>query len=235
MNISINRHAKPTFAKVGQEKTPVLIMDNFLNALKESLLSDLNSLSFDASPTYYPGIRASLPEEYVVRVASAMMPLIRQMYNIPTGYKMEFFPSYYSLVTAKPSELSLEQSVPHIDGNDDYRFALIHYLNSSAHGGTAFYRHNPTGFERVNQAKEESFWRSFDHYIAQYGKPDIGYIDASTDHFQKIGEVAYQSNRLALYPGNLLHSGSIIPDKDIDSDPNIGRLTANIFVNFIAP
>ncbi len=233
MQISINRQAKPSFGQVGSEQTPILIMDDFLENLQTSLLAARDTLNFDAFDTYYPGVRASLPEQYIVAVAAAMMPLIRQIYSVPTNLSMEYYPSYYSLVTRQADELSMLQSVPHIDGSQPHRYALIHYLNPEPHGGTAFYRHRPTGYERVTAAQEDHFWQSFDAFHAHHGEPEPGYIDASTEHFEKIGEVPYQQNRLVLYPGNLLHSGSIMLENDIDSHPVTGRLTANIFLNFV--
>ena len=47
-----------------------------------------------------------------------------------------------------------------------------------------------------------------------------------------IGEVEYRPNRMVIYPGNLLHSGLIQPDRDINDDPASGRLTANLFLYF---
>ena len=235
MDFIINRQAQPSFGQVGNEKIPVLIMDQFMANLNDSLLSNRSDLTFDAFDTYYPGIRAELPQAYIATVAIAMMPLIRQMYSIPAHLNMEFYPSYYSLVSKRPNELSTLQSVPHIDGTQLHRYALIHYLNPAPHGGTAFYRHKPTGFERVTAEQEDQFWNSFDAYHEQHGEPESGYIDSSNEHFEKIGEVPYEQNRLVLYPGNLLHSGSIIAEKDIDDSPLTGRLTANIFLNFVEP
>lgn len=233
MSFIINRQAKPSFGQVGNQKIPVLIMDQLLEDLDSSLLSDIDKLTFDQFDTYYPGIRAELPEQYIATVAIAMMPLIRQMYSIPSNLNMEFYPSYYSLVTKQPDELSTLQSVPHIDGTQEHRYALIHYLNPSPHGGTAFYRHKPTGYERITEQQKDKFWDSFDDYHNNNGEPTANYIDSSTEHFDKIGEVPYEQNRLVLYPGNLLHSGSIIHDQDIDANPVTGRLTANIFLNFV--
>ena len=201
--------------------------------LESSLLANLDKLAFDEFDTYYPGIRAELPEAYIAGVAVAVMPLIRQMYSIPSHLNMEFYPSYYSLVTKQPEQLSTLQSVPHIDGTQLHRYALVHYLNPGPHGGTAFYRHKPTGFERVTAEQEASYWNAFDSYHETHGEPGPGYIESSTDQFEKIAEVPYEQNRLILYPGNLLHSGSIIRDNDIDGNPNTGRLTANIFLNFV--
>jgi hypothetical protein len=64
------------------------------------------------------------------------------------------------------------------------------------------------------------------------GPPAEKYINASDDHYELIGEVEYRPNRMVIYPGNLLHSGLIQPDRDINDDPASGRLTANLFLYF---
>ena len=217
---------------VGQQKTPVFILDNFLENLNASLRQNLERLDFNNAPTYYPGIRSKLPEQYILSVAQALVPLLQKIYSIPSDYKIEFFDSYYSLVTRAPGELSIEQQIPHFDGTNQYRFALLHYLNPSAHGGTAFYRQNATGIERVSESNVDEFLRDASQKTGPDNVANGQYIVDSTAQFTKIGEVPYVQNRMAIYPGNLLHSGAINPDSDIDANPITGRLTANIFLNF---
>ncbi len=233
MSFSVNRSATPYLNHVGQEKTPVFILDNFLENLSQDLLYNVDKLGFEQATTYYPGIRARLPEEYILSVARALVPLIQKIYSIPTDYQLEFFDSYYSLVTAKPDELLPEQQIPHFDGADKYRFALLHYLNPNPHGGTAFFRHNITGLERVYETQTDAFLSSVSKYYGTRTVEKTKYIDSSNTHFTKIGEIPYVPNRMAIYPGNLLHSGMINPDIDIDASPVSGRLTANIFLNFV--
>jgi len=232
MPYSVNRAATPYFSHIGRAMTPVFILDDFLLGLEDNLLQNLETLQFDEATTYYPGIRAKLPEGYIVSVAKAVMPLLFKIYAIPAHYKVEFFDSFYSLVTYSPSELSLEQRVPHFDGTDTYRLALLHYLNPGPHGGTAFYRHNPTGIERVNESQVNTYLRSVSHYFNQPQAQQSGYMNNANTQFYKVGEIPYVQNRMAVYPGNFLHSGIINPETDIDANPTTGRLTANIFVNF---
>ncbi|MGY0650046.1 MAG: DUF6445 family protein, partial [Paraglaciecola chathamensis] len=70
------------------------------------------------------------------------------------------------------------------------------------------------------------------HYIEHIAQPKMRYITESTEQFTLYDQVDYRPNRLVIYPGNLLHSGLIIPDRDISADPTEGRLTANIFIEF---
>ncbi len=233
MPYSVNRAATPYLNHVGQEKTPIFILDNFLENLSESLLKDVEKLEFDQATTYYPGIRAKLPEEYILAVAQALVPVMQKIYAIPENYKIEFYDSYYSLVTLNPADLMVEQQIPHFDGADKYRFALLHYINPNPHGGTAFYRHNKTGMERIYEEQADTFLSSVSQYFSEHTGQESKYIDSSNTQFTKIGEIPYVQNRMAIYPGNLLHSGVINPDVDVDPSPVSGRLTANIFINFV--
>ena len=234
MSYQINPAATPYFSYVGNGKTPVFILDNFMQDQAQALLQDIESLQFDDAPTYYPGIRAKLPDDYIKSVAVAVVPLLQKIYQIPENYQIEFFDSYYSLVTYTPDELSNEQRIPHFDGTDPYRFALIHYLNHNPHGGTALYRHTPTNLERITESNVDQYLQTVTDYIEQHGGLEAKYIDSTNTQFEKIGEIPFVQNRFAIYPGNLLHSGTINPITDIDSNPVTGRLTANIFLNFVS-
>jgi len=66
-----------------------------------------------------------------------------------------------------------------------------------------------------------------------HGLPAAQYITSSTDHYELIDEIEYAANRMVIYPGNLLHSGLISPERDINPDPSRGRLTANLFIDFV--
>ncbi|WP_100658586.1 DUF6445 family protein [Alteromonas flava] len=234
MQYPINRGATPYLSQVGEQKTPVFILDNFLENQASSLIETCNSMHFDNASTYYPGIRAKLPDEYVLHVAQALIPVLRKIYVIPANYSVEFFDSFFSLVTCEPENLTKEQQIPHFDGTDQYRFALLHYLNPNPHGGTALFQHKPTQIERVTEQNVNQYLSSVSAYFNQQGSPTGRYIDDSNQQFNKIGEIPYMPNRLAIYPGNLLHSGVINPSTDIDENPRTGRLTANIFLNFKA-
>ena len=77
--------------------------------------------------------------------------------------------------------------------------------------------------------------RAAEAYVQSHGMPAERYINASDDHFEMIAELEYRPNRLVMYPGNVLHSGLIDPDRDISADPRAGRLTANLFLYFADP
>ena len=70
--------------------------------------------------------------------------------------------------------------------------------------------------------------------MREHGTPPARYCRGSDAHFELIHQVDYRPDRLLIYPGNLLHSGLIEPDRDLSADPARGRLTANLFLDFDA-
>jgi hypothetical protein len=218
---------------VGNEKTPVIIIDDLLLAPKVFEAHASAESGFDdVQGAFYPGKRKALPRLYIIDILRSIYQKIVQVYNIPTALQLKPQAGYYSLVTQQPSTLTTLQRIPHFDAVQPYYFALLHYINPSQHGGTGFFRDNTTQYERITPARETAYLHSAKHYIEHIAQPKMRYITESTEQFTLYDQVDYCPNRLVIYPGNLLHSGLIIPDRDISADPTEGRLTANIFIEF---
>ncbi|MEP2650351.1 MAG: DUF6445 family protein, partial [Paraglaciecola sp.] len=169
---------------------------------------------------------------YVVDVLAPLQGLLRQTYKLPAPLQMKPSLYVYSLVSTQPQDLSLLQRMPHFDTVRPYYFAALHYLNDGPYGDTAFFRHKPTGYERITASREQGYYQSAKQFVRDYGEPPQEYCVTSTEHFECYDKIEYKKNRLVLYPGNLLHSILINTDTDIDPNPQTGRLTANIFLEF---
>ncbi|MBW8910725.1 MAG: hypothetical protein JF564_02235, partial [Sphingomonas sp.] len=112
----------------------------------------------------------------------------------------------------------------HFDSTNPADLALLHYLSDTP--GTAFYRHRPTGIERVDDVNLDRFLS----YAQPAAAAAEGYIHGSDPHYEQIGMVEGVADRLVIYQGSLLHCGIIPPGLALSSDPRRGRLTANLFV-----
>ncbi len=97
---------------------------------------------------------------------------------------------------------------------------------------TGFFRHRPTGFEKILEHCYSSFVFAAKTFVKNNGEPPMKYINGSDAHYELMDSVAYKPNRLVAYPGTLLHSGMVQADVDIGADPVTGRLTANLFFDF---
>ena len=232
-SIQVNREASLQVLNVGIEKTPVIIIDNF--AVDTTDIRDYACDSVNYGPdstSAYPGIRGTLPRSYVREVLNKVYRLLFQVYSVPDNMGMRTVNTVYSLISTPESELSVAQRVPHFDSNGRFYLAILHYLNPGDFCATGLFRHKPTGFEKVLQARLAEFIQSSETFVRTHGSPPPTYINSSTDHFELYESIEYKPNRLVAYPGCLLHSGLVNPARDINSDPRTGRLTANIFVDF---
>jgi hypothetical protein len=233
VSFRVNSRASLQVLAVGEENTPVIVIDDF--AENTAGLIDIACLSVNYGPdstSAYPGVRAKLPRDYVVAVLNRIYRLLFQVYEVPANLGMKPVNTVYSLISTPEKELTLAQRVPHFDSNAPFYLAVLHYLNPGGFCATGLFRHKPTGFEKVTESRRDEFFRSSEAFIEAHGEPPAQYIKGSNDHFELYERIDYKPNRLVAYPGSLLHSGLVDPAVDINPDPRTGRLTANIFVDF---
>ena len=233
VDIQINTACRRDIQIVGDEKTPVVTLDEPISSTDWLVEYATRHADFNSDdPFAYPGVRTDLPAEYAAVLGPQLVGLISHVYNVPRSFKPHLIHHLFSLVTQAPEDLTPLQRLPHTDNRNPYYFATVHYLTAGDHGGTGFFRHRPTRYERITDDRYDSFIQAANAHMAENGPPAEKYIDATDDHFELIGKVEHRPNRMAIYPGNLLHSGLIKPDRDISSDPAEGRLTANLFWYF---
>lgn len=223
----------PRIERIGNEKTPVLTLDDFdmfTPLLQEAALHTV--FSPDAK-TYYPGVRAPVPKQIVMAVLQGIFRQLYAVFHIPQGLRLKPRDANFSLITSAPSELADLQRIPHFDTSNPYFFALLIYLNPGPHGGTGFFRHKKSGFERVSDARADTYFSLADRFLQKQGGPSVGYVKESRDDFELFHKVDYRQHRLTVYPGNILHSILVNEQLDIDPSPRTGRLTANLFFEFV--
>lgn len=231
--ISVNRHSIPIIELIGEDNIPVIIIDDYANNHGEIINQVSNNGNFDTDNiTSYPGIRSSIPKDLVVSYLKPLMKGIFQIYNVPKSLKPSPKDNYFSLITAKPSELTPIQSWPHFDTPNPNLLAVIHYLGKGEHGGIGFFEHKKSGFIRIDKNNKEYFYQCADDYFNSSDAKAFGYCQEQHSEFSCYKKIAYKSNRLIIFPGQLLHSTLVNIDTDIDSNPSSGRLTANMFVFF---
>ena len=234
--VEINQFWNPDIRVVGSEKTPIIVVDDPIVATDSLRESAAQNKHFHVHRNDgYPGVRTTLPNDYVDRLLPSLISLLREVYEIPNSYEHQLVHRLFSLITTPPEDLAILQRVPHFDALTGWYFATVHYLNSGSYAGTGIFRHRPTGFERITQDRYSDYVQAAESHMKANGPPAAEYISSTNDHYELIEEIGYKANRLLIYPGNLLHSTLIRSGTDIDWNPNTGRLTANIFINFVEP
>lgn len=212
---------------IGPEKEPLLIIDNFAPQ-PDAWVKFGATRQYRKLAPYYPGVRASISQDYLQIHLPPLLPLLADMFGYKNGAKVAEV--FYSIVTTPPGDLAPMQRMPHFDGKGDEKLALLHYLCPASQGGTAFYRHKSTGFQTVTDARFETYKNQLTKDVAEYGMPEDAYVRDSTEIFERIGGCEAVFNRAVIYRGTNLHAIDIPDDFAFDPSPETGRLTINTFL-----
>jgi len=214
--------------RFGQEQEPVVIIDDFYSDF-EALLRDADTKHYQKLGPFYPGIRSQASPAYLGERMGLLTDILKTVFDFQNGAKLT--ECAYSLVTTPRGELRPIQRLPHYDGTDAKRLAILHYLSGAETGGTSFYSHNATGFETITQDRFERYKSTLAEEIVEFGLPPQDYVDEGKPQFTLIGRIASKPNRCILYRGITLHSGYIPEGLQLDNHPSKGRLTINTFLS----
>ena len=219
--------AKVSVERIGREGEPLVIIDNFTGQPERLRAMGVASQYYPAGVDY-PGIRAPADPSYLDIRRELMMRVVGEIFGCRRSIQCEV--AAFSVVSLDPQQLSARQSIPHHDHSDAGRIAIMHYLDGPESGGTAFYRHRRTGFEKITPEREAAYFAALEEDDREFGPNPLGYPDGDSERFEQVGVVEARIDRLALYRGRSLHSG-IIPDPSaLSDDPRKGRLTVNMFL-----
>ncbi len=219
---------------VGNEGETVIVIDNALADPQASVDLAAGLAPFpEIEGNYYPGLRLRLTPEhgpdvkaYVDAVCAAVLPAMQMTYGL-RGF--DVVEASFSMVTTPPADLKTGQRIAHCDTTNPLRFAVLHYLCRPEQGGTGFFRHRLTGFERITPERNTLYNQALELDM-EILPPAQDYLRDSSPIFEKIGEADAAFNRIVIYRSALLHSGLIPPDFASDADPRRGRLTGNLFL-----
>ncbi|MEL6665794.1 MAG: DUF6445 family protein [Pseudomonadota bacterium] len=215
-----------TVIPIGAERTQIVQVSDFFK-IPELVVEAASSHRYAHINPHYPGIRASVEADLLAGLCGAVSDLVATHSG---SEKREWIgQAWYSIVTHPKERLTPIQRLPHFDGFDESQLAVMIYLNQTKHGGTGFYRHVSTSFERVTEARYPTYKTALEAGVRKTGLPPARYIEDGAPHFAKIFESDARFNSLILYPGTILHSGVIDNQVDLPGDPRVGRLTINGF------
>ena len=190
---ALDAGARPSLQRVGG-RLPVLIVDGFFKdpaAVRAAALR----LPYHPPDYPYPGKLAELPGDERSRALflGKVLDLVNREYlpRIPqitaNGNPIRQFGRVhtdFAITDVHPDELAETQRKPHTDPVPI--FGLV-YLNPEDRGGTLF----------------------FDPPAAPFNAGRRGYCSSDDAEFPFIGKIEGTFNRLAIYPGFVLHTGEI--------------------------
>ena len=232
-DFGLNARLRVSLERIGQEREPVLVVEDVLRAPQNLIDYAAGEVSF--APAWgpeggYPGVRAPAPLNYVETLVRSLSPVMEKAFGL-ADVALARAECNFSLVTQAPDALAPLQRIPHVDTTDPLQFALLHYLCPPGFGGTAFYRHRATGFEALTRERIPIYEAARARELAELGA-DPAYITGDTPHYAQTAAFDAGFNRLIVYRSRILHSGQIHTPAALAADPRRGRLTANIFLNY---
>ena len=216
-----------TQIRYGAEQQPIIIIDSF-SPYFQDLIKDSQAQSFQAYGPHYPGVQAHAPADYLAPAQKSLSFILSDAFGYGTA-EPELNMCMYSYVITPPENLSPTQRYPHYDGGDPRQVALLHYLCGETHGGTQFYRHNRTGFETLDQERQNEYSKARQEDLAEFGMRKPSYFEDTECGFTCLEYIKAKANRAILYPSSTIHSGDLGPSPQFSTKPENGRLTVNSF------
>lgn len=202
---------------MGHENIPLYVIDDAYPDPEQLRRTARTSDFRRPQGDLYPGLRTAAPAGYVDWLDGCLKGL--GLFGSITTLRANF-----AVATDDPEMLAPIQRIPHFDTLDPAIYAAIHYLCAPPHGGTNFYRHRRTGYERVNAERQPAWRQALVQDGKAHGLPPARYMGDSDERFERIGGAELRFNRLILYPANCLHAGDIRESRRIADAPD-GRLT----------
>ncbi|MDG0970641.1 MAG: DUF6445 family protein [Porticoccaceae bacterium] len=219
------------YFKIGADQQELLCVDAYMQGVDKLRQHAIRSNNFAVADSFYPGIRMNISDAYIVELVRNFQGILGDFFNLDLR-TLKKAASKYSIVTTAPEDLKLMQRIPHFDAPSKNSLAVIHYLCDAPDSGTAFYRHDQTGYEYVDEDRFEKYERSI---VQRFQNPTLrpnGYMGANTQGYSEITAFPAVYNRLLMYRGSSLHSGIIGPNYNFDPSPETGRLTITSFIEF---
>lgn len=227
MNIAFSSHATVNLCLHGRERQPIVVIDNALHD-PSKLVEDACTKRFTRIGAYYPGVRATLDEAFKDSLIASIGGIINDAFNLKAArWEGECF---YSIVTTPPASLLPIQRLPHYDGVEDNRMAVLCYLCKPEQGGTSFYRHKATEFETIGANRFDLYKRTLEAEVRKHGLPPARYIESGAPLFERFASIGAVFNRMLIYRGKTLHCSTIDNTRPLPADPKTGRLTINAFL-----
>jgi hypothetical protein len=230
--VGLNPAARVRILPVGRSREPVIAVEDALTD-PDIAIEQAARLSFepaDEGRGGFPGLRAKAPRALAAILVEGAMPLIERVFGLGRA-SLSGSDASFSIVTAPPGTLHPMQRIPHIDTRDPRRIAILCYLGRESIGGTAFFRQDSTGLEQVEPDRFDTYYAARRADVARL-TADGGYPGADTPGYSETAHFEARFNRLLVYRSCSLHSGVIPSDARLSSDPRLGRLTVNIFLDF---
>jgi hypothetical protein len=232
LDFTLNDNPILTKFSIGEENSPLLIIDDFAHKPADFISHVGDGSSFKADgKNFYPGKRSPAPQVYSEEICKKYLPLFKSYFGLDKAISAKPVMSAFAITDRAPEHLKPIQMLPHFDTTNLNQLAVVHYLCEPEHGGISFYRHRASSFETITQKRLAGYGHQLKkEAIAHQLHKNPCYMGGNNALFEKLHTVEARMNRAVIYPSRMLHSGDINPLLGLSSDPKIGRLTIGSFI-----
>lgn len=202
---------------MGREAVPLHVIDD-AHPDPHRLRAAALAATFERMPDdFYPGLRAPAPDGYGAWLEALVGEICG---NAP----IRLMRTTFAMAIDDPATLAPIQRIPHFDTYDTQVIAAVHYLSTEVQGGTNFYCHRQSGYERIDHRRTSAWRQALVRDATIHGLPEERYAGGSDARFERIGHAEWRFNRLILYPANCLHAGDL-GHSPLRTDIETGRMT----------
>ncbi|MEJ6532534.1 DUF6445 family protein [Pseudoalteromonas lipolytica] len=227
----LNKDYKISSVFIAEINETVIIIDDFLHSLEpiyQFATETAYFQPFGSDGTLYPGKRDEMPAPYYRAFEQLINELLEQGIITSGENNLYLHRCKLSLVTQNADELNTLQRMPHIDSTDDKTFAAVHYLSAKEWGGTGIYKYRPDNIIKVTADNQNSVHKMIAD-TKKHSATHQGYLNETTELFEKVVNIEAKVNRLVIYKSNLLHSAALFNNKKYNNDINNSRLSISSF------
>ena len=227
LDFTLNDNPVLTKLNIGEENTPLLIIDSFAHKPNDLISDAGDGSSFKTDgQNFYPGKRALAPKIYSDEICKNYLPLFKSYFGFKQAFSAKTVMSAFAISDRAPEHLKPIQMLPHVDTTNLNQLAVVHYLCEPVHGGISFYRHRASSFETITRERLAGYGHQLKkEAIAHKLHKKPCYMRGSNALFKQLHSVDACMNRAVIYPSRILHSGDVNPLLGLSSDPKVGRLT----------
>ncbi len=212
---------------IGREQNRIAFVRDVFEE-PERVIALAAAAKYAAASKAFPGVRAPVDKDVAMLVKSAILAAVRALLAAEISELAGGL--HYSIVTQPPFDRRGIARMPHTDGSTGALMAAVLYLNRGPHGGTGFFRHRGTGFERITDDRKPFYDTVVKLEQAQLVRSTSIAPDLHHPCYTRIATAKPVFNSMVVYPGAILHSGDIDRTAPIPLDARNGRLTINAFL-----
>lgn len=226
-DLIINPNARVDLIKIGHEEHNCLVIDDLLSNPDDLVLDAVKEKWGFPDGTYYPGINANLPTQYIKLIGQVLRPSFSRAFNVSINRQLGVS-GFFALTTLGLKDFGPWQKIPHFDKPFNDHYALVHYLAKNQTGGTGFFRHLPTGYESISHKRRAEYLQMTEEWLKDNQHKLVDFAGPNTPNYEMYFSIPFKFNRAIIYPANLLHC-ALYDGTNQNDDPITGRLTANSF------